>query len=183
MTQFRSGQKAVALSLIFSIGSSFAALAYYKPTYTAVSPYCPTNSLNQKLSWRDYMAGRYPDVPGHRSAIALVQFRYAKEVNNRAALPGIDPGACYGVIYNDDVKRRRDPNGYMSWALYDYNVPHPEGLVSSGLARPGSPDRYEINIMNVVLHFNEAGEVLNMNNQLVGVMVCYLSNDCGGYRY
>ena len=135
-----------------------------------VHPACP--DMNPKVTWQDYLSAIFPRAANKVSGIAEVQFRKAKQVNDPKAIGNLTTRFCYNVQFHPDTKT------YESW----YTVPPGEQSshnTKGGL--PGDPSRNEINVYGIVLIFNSAGEVLNKNGETVGQLVCYLSNECGGY--
>lgn len=155
------------LGIIVIIFSAFPLLAW-KNLYNSK---CPGNDPSVK--WRDYMSLKVPDQPKLLAGVADVQFRFAKTVNDPEAIGNLPTNVCYQIMY---AKNRPAfyGNGYFS------------SQPGSGKANimkdlPGNPVEYEINVHGVLLLFNEAGEVLNRRGRVVGSLVCYGSNECGGY--
>ena len=154
--------------IVLSAVLSASAIAWKIP----VHPRCPGN--DPSVSWKDYMSAKFHasaqvkmrrclDLPG-------VEFRYAKKVADPAAIGNLRTDACYAVRYTPNV-------GYLGVR----NFVKSGGGSETKDKLPGNPLEYEINIYGVMLLFNEAGEVLNHRGKVVGTLVCYVSNECGGY--
>jgi hypothetical protein len=168
--------------------------ATYKPFIFVLHSQCPTN--NPKNSWKDYLMGKfkpesnpepkYPNAQGpwlRYSGQVGVQFRNAKAVNDRSALPNIDPAACYGVQWMQN--RPGFPNGYLSMRSFGYERMDQSGFHDNQIMKglPGNPENYEINVGGNILKFNEGGEVFDLRGHAVGTLVCYRSNECNKYGY
>jgi hypothetical protein len=153
----------------------YASLLVLSTTTTAfayrvlVHPACP--DMSPMVSWRDYMSAKFPKAGNKVSGIAGVQFRNAKKINDPPAIGRLDTRFCYGVQYHGN-------NVYETWLIPPPGFPSANDP-KNGLV--GNPMKYEINVYGVLLLFNEAGEVLNRNGDVVGQLVCYLSNECGAY--
>lgn len=149
---------------------------------------CPFN--NPANSWRDYMTAKFKPEPTHIarptpsnphphlvSGEAQVEFRYANAVNDRDALPGINPSICYGIKYQPG-------RGFSSWRREEDGVhPNDPDARHERAGLPGDPANYEINIEGHILKYDEAGRVFNLKGAVVGTLVCYSSNHCGRYGY
>lgn len=147
---------------------------------------CPDTSPHNH--WSDYMSAKFPAEPWtdanpriHNarklSGVVDVQFRYAKKYKDSKSLPGIDPSACYSISYYPTPPNPGVPTGYRSFAVYD----NQDSRLKEGL--PGDPAKHEINIDGTLLKFTEKGEVLDLKDRPVGVMVCMHQNNCGQYGY
>ena len=143
-------------------------------TRALTDPSCPADHPDRDHSWVDYMSGVYRSTAPKVSGVAMIEFRYAKQVNDRAALPGIDPSQCYAVKWNSH--NPKFPDGYSS-----INVTTPENW-HNGL--PGDPRKFEVNVHGTLLKFRPSGEVLNLKGVVVGTFVCYVDWDtCKKYGY
>ncbi|WP_158743042.1 hypothetical protein [Acidisphaera sp. L21] len=123
-----------------------------------------------------------------------IQFDQAKKINDRAALPGIDPAACYFGSYTVGMQGMKDgfhfdliwPPGHpMARAQANVMRDFQEDLRRRQEAAfaPGDPRSGTVNIRGLVLKYNEAGEVFNLKGQVVGRLVCYSDNECQKYAY
>lgn len=164
-----------ALIAVALLMTSTNALAYK----IVLHPSCP--GINKKISWREYLSGDIPSVRGHVTAAVGVQFTKAKRVNDPRAIGRLATNQCYNIIFHPGPWRvtrisdaellyRRTPGTYESFL----GAPGKHGL-------RGDPWKFEINVHGVLLFFNEGGEVLNRRGRVVGRLVCYWSNECGGY--
>lgn len=131
-------------------------------------PKCPRN--DPRVSWRKYMSGMISDVPGKRSAMVGVQFRTAKRFKDPDAIGRLPTNVCYAVAYNRKNNRYGAKPGFMSWRDSDER---------GGL--PGDPQAYELNVHGVIFLYNEAGELIDRRGRIVGLMMCYLSDECSSY--
>ncbi|WP_223977239.1 hypothetical protein [Bradyrhizobium sp. RD5-C2] len=176
------------ISLLIAALSPTRAAEPYRFT---VNSQCPFS--NPANSWRDYLYGKFktenwlgaaPQVtnPKKYSGVASVQFRTANDINDRIALPGIDPAACYGISY---IRSSPDfPDGYQSMQAWSYghpNIQPSDAHIMNGL--PGDPRKYEINVNGLILRYDEGGRVFNLRGEFVGTLLCYRSNECERYRY
>src|SRR5687767_8249499 len=102
-----------------------------------VHPRCPTN--DPSVAWVDYMSAKIPPIRNFRTAFADVQFRYAKRVNDPAAIGNLRTDACYMTAYVPG-------EGYLSSQTFERNnrARYKERL-------PGDPSKYEINVYGVLL--------------------------------
>jgi hypothetical protein len=112
------------------------------------------------MSWKNYFLNG-------SIAAAEVHFTTARKLKDYpAAIGGLNANVCYKVYYY---------TGRKTWSSYaDSAPPTIEGL-------PGDPQENEINVYRVLFLFNDAGEIINRNGDVVGKLVCYFSNECGGY--
>jgi hypothetical protein len=115
-----------------------------------------------------------PRTPDRVPGVAGVEFRTARQVGQPNAIGNLDTRNCYTVRYHPESKT------YESW----FSAPPPrsgnkESNTKANL--PGDPSRNEVNVYGVILLFNEAGEVLDRKGNVVGKLVCYLSDECGSY--
>ena len=138
-----------------------AAIAYRVPIADGACP-----DTNPNFTWREYLTST-------KYGRAEIQFRTAKNVNDPAAIGGLDTRNCYNVRYHPETKT------YDSWYTIPPGTGDPHPNTKEGL--PGDPVNNEVNVYGVVLLFNEAGEVFNRKGEIVGQLVCYFSNECGGY--
>ncbi|MHC2367432.1 hypothetical protein ACVIQT_002080 [Bradyrhizobium diazoefficiens] len=130
---------------------------------------CPHSARG--VSWKQYLS--------KGTAIAGVQFRFAKNISkDERALGGIDPAACYGVEYEKG-------KGFSSWRSFGYaRMYEPRFKDQRKLSHlPGDPAANELNVDGLILRYNRAGDVLDLRGRRVGVLVCYLSNECDPYGY
>lgn len=152
-----------AMTLVFTTSGAWA-------WRNLVNGHCP--GLSPQNSWADYMSAKFPTTPmqvngktyNGPSGVAGVQFDLAKGVADPDAMGNLNPKICYGVRYTPGL-------GYESWT----------GDGTNGHGFPGDPSAYEINVAGVLMLFNEAGEVLDHRGRPVGHLVCYTSNNCGGF--
>ena len=155
-------KKAPLIAFLSLLSFSGHAYAYRVLVHVA----CPSSSPT--VSWIDYLSAKFPKTGDRVSGVAEVQFRMAKQVNDPAAIGNLPTNLCYNVRYDPKSKT------YLSWYTPSSGSNTKQGL-------PGDPSQQEINVYGVLLFFNEAGEILNHNGVAVGQLVCYLSNECGGY--
>lgn len=156
-----------------------------------------------------YRAGsRYRTGPARKGLVG-VEFNLAVRVNDPESIGWLDPSRCYSVFYNlrDEPAAARRPNpnnayraGYNSHWIeshpkqprsYAPSPPADAGArahISVGAhytvgALPGNPENYEINVLGVLLLFDEQGRVWDRRGNHVGRLVCYASNECGRFAY
>jgi hypothetical protein len=183
-----------AVTIISSLAISDAQ-AWVLAPYTG----CPGSTIqNKKISWRHYLATANRG-PGDFKVVALfsIHFDRANIVNDKAALPGIDPKACYVGSYNKGMPKSTDgyhiepnwPAGSCEARDVSNDVPTPGHFPDWSRDRDrqslgiGDPLKGQINVRGTMLTFRESGEVLNQKGQVVGKLVCYASNECGKYAY
>jgi hypothetical protein len=126
----------------------------------------PIGNCAKKATWKDYFLG---------TGLAVVQFQSARKINDPDAIGRLNTSVCYTVGYVAKTKT------FVSWysaspANHSSNSPT---QVKTGLS--GDPMRNEINVFGVILIFNQAGEVFNRKGDIVGQLVCYQSDECGGF--
>lgn len=148
---------------------------------TLLHPSCPAFSRN--VSWRNYMSGTIRPVGSGMnrriSGTVEVQFNKARSVNDPRSIGRLATNRCYQVIYHPGQTAWvvQLPGSYESWFVTnDENNPY---VTRHNL--PGDPRNWEINVLGVLLRFNDGGEVLNARGRVVGRLVCYFSDECGGY--
>lgn len=114
-----------------------------------------------------------PPAGGKVSGVAGVQLTLARAVNDPAAINNLDPQNCYNVRY------QRASKSYESWYTLPPGVSPPGPNIIGGLS--GDPLKNEINVYGVLMAFTDAGEVIDRNGNVVGQLVCFLTNECGGF--
>jgi hypothetical protein len=124
-------------------------------------PNCPGANPAAK-GWRDYFS---TEIRGGEAGKAIVHFDKYRQLNDPSAIGGLNPKICYGVYYVTRTK---------SWSGFADRPPSPAGL-------PGDPLDNEINVFGVLFTFNNKGELINTKGDVVGRLVCYLSNECEGF--
>ena len=137
-----------------------------------VDPNCPT--YGNGLTWQQYLSGKYTRLPGKAPSLMSVQFRFAKDVGN-PDIGGIPTNVCYTVRY---VKPRER---YYGEGFFSVPSTFPGDNPPIRRDLPGDPRAFEVNVYGTILLFRNSGEVIDRRGRVVGVMVCYLSNECGGY--
>jgi hypothetical protein len=159
---------------------------------------CP--AFDNTISWTNYLAGVKNGKAYSSYPMASVVFKYSLEAEKYyidkhfkfsdirpaiAIFPGINIGnvradKCYTLQYRN--KASNPPHGYLSQINMMLNSDHPNfSLLHAKEGLPGNPLDGEINVDGVLLKFNEAGEVLNLDGVRVGQLQCYLQVDCSMY--
>lgn len=157
-------QYSLAITIAFFPSSSIA-------WRVDVDPNCPTVGGN--LTWQEYMSGEYPRYPGKAPSIMSVQFRFARDIGD-PDIGGLPTNVCYTVRFVKETEPYYG-KGYFS-------VPVPTGNPPDARRNlPGNPSQYEVNIHGVLLLYRNSGEVIDRQGRVVGMMVCYLSNECGSF--
>ena len=130
---------------------------------------CPDN--NPKVGWRDYITGTVPPVGKYAANPYSIQFRFAKKVGD-PDIGGLATNKCYGGGFVVRPAGSYPKLGFSSDAGGRDTQMH--GL-------PGDPHAYQINVQGVLLMYTDQGMIIDKRGREVGVLVCYGSNECGGY--
>jgi hypothetical protein len=158
--------KRVVLTTAILVGSVNQTLAW-KNIY---NPACPT--LNPNTDWKTYLTTKF-GIPKKRDSIVGVHLNKARQVNDAEARGGLDPRMCYTSYFDHNSK---------TYGSYYTSPPGMKADGGRGITNlPGDPSKNEINVYGVLLFYNTAGEIIDKNGNVIGEMVCYGSNDCGGY--
>ncbi len=147
----------------------------YPPFYVPLQRECPTYKGSNN-TWVNYLS---KPTPGRNYVTAGVEFKYARNLQGRDGLGNIDPSACYTVTYSPK-------SGYGSYRTFSYSrmyEPIYNDMHKRDSGLPGDPNKYQINVDGLLLRYNKAGEIYDKRGRVAGVLVCYLSNRCEGYRY
>ncbi len=100
----------------YLVATLFSTIFYVNTGLTApflkTPPQCP--GFDPKNTWSDYFSAKVPGGNPHW-VYAGVEFRWAKEVNDPAALPNVDPGFCYFAGFKRGAGT--GPDGYVSYRV------------------------------------------------------------------
>ena len=153
---YRSGRqtRCVAAVLVASLSAPALALPVHRD--------CP--GTNTKMAWPRYMSGVLPRKDNMVSAVASVQFRWAKAYGDKEALGGVPTNRCYLTRFMPKVGYKSS-NGSRTL----------DGL-------PGNPLEYEVNVMGTIFLFDDAGRVYDRKGRVVGLLVCDIHpHKCASY--
>jgi hypothetical protein len=134
---------------------------------------CPT--FYHGVTWQDYISGK-ETLPGNYMSTFGVEFKMAKAVGDPEAIGHLATNMCYLVAYVTNTKGYVNQKGYYT-SRASPNAKGPDDM--KGLE--GDPQKFQINVYGVLLHFDNHGIIFDKRGHPVGILSCYNSDQCQNY--
>lgn len=129
------------------------------------SKYCP--SVNPKITWRDYLAGRYIRVGSViMGPKAGVDLRLAKTLPGPAAIGKLKPHACYFIVSVIKPNPSHKKKGI-------YSTDSTLGRANATFGN-SDIDNHHVAVKGVELVFDDLGNVYDQRGRVAGQLSCIL---------